>query len=204
MEVGDREPRTASRTWPSFLRGKTPEELLPRLVEGDPLRLQEQTALRLRQVWFLLDPDRVFRRALAVCAHAAPLEDPPSDLDAWRVAKVDLAVAQLLQSDQQRERSDPDTLSDEERSFPLLTQSLFVEPGSVRAVSVAFNALDPPPRRAFFELLVEGRNVDDVIEAGPWDADGLYRAIHQALAPFGLDLPIPAEGPSKWKGKKRS
>ena len=202
MEVGDRESRAANAGWPSFLRGRAPEEVLPRLIEGDPLRLQERAALRLRQVWVLLDPDRVFRRALGVCAHAAPLEDPPADLDTWVLAKLDLAIAQLVQADLQRERTDPDTLTDEEKDFPLLKQSLFVEPGRVRAVSVAFNALEPLPRRAFFELLVEGREVDDVIEAGPWDADGLYRAIHQALAPFGLDLPQCADGPSRWKGRK--
>ena len=203
MGAGEPVSRNVATAWPSFLRGRSTEEVLPRLVEGDPFRLQEHAALRLRQVWFLLDPDRLFRRALAVCAHAAPLEDPPVELEAWRLAKLDLTIAQLVYADAEAELTRPDILTDEERNFPLLTQSLFLEPGRVRAASVAFNALEPLPRRAFYELLVEGRDPDDVIEAGPWDADGLYRAIHQGLAPFGLDLPVPAEGLSKWKGRKR-
>ena len=50
-------------------------------------------------------------------------------------------------------------------------------------------------------IIVEGRDVRDLIEAGPWDADGLYRAIHQALAPFGLDLPLEDLSQSRGKGK---
>ena len=83
---------------------------------------------------------------------------------------------------------DLDSLTDEERDFPLLAQSLMVEPDRVRAVSVAFNLLDPLPRRAFYELLIEGREVGDCLEKGPWDEDGLYVAVHEALAVFGLDL----------------
>lgn len=40
----------------------------------------------------LLDPDRAYHRAVAVCAEAVPNEDPPEDLDSWTLAKLDLAI----------------------------------------------------------------------------------------------------------------
>jgi hypothetical protein len=71
----------------------------------------------------------------------------------------------------------------------------------VRFVSVSFNALGSLPRRAFFELLIEGREVPDVIEAGPWDEDGLYEALQTALATMGLDVPPePPDDPEREKG----
>jgi hypothetical protein len=175
--------------WPSFLRGEDASEILARLSGGDPLRLQEAAARRLREVWILLEPERVYHRALAACATGAAIEDPPADLNAWVRAKVDLAIEILVRADAEAEEAHPEQVSEQERLFPLLTDSLMLDPELVRSVSVSFNALDPLPRRAFFELMIEGREVGEVIEAGPWDEDGLYEAIQRALATMGLDVP---------------
>ena len=175
--------------WPSFLRGEDASAILAHLSEGDPLRLQEASARRLREVWYLLEPERVYHRALAVCAKAASKEAPPQDLDAWKIVKIDEAIQQLVRKDFEAERAHPEIVAEEEKVFPLLTDSLMVDPELVRFASVLFNALDPLPRRAFFELLIEGREVAEVVEAGPWDEEGLYDAIQKALATVGLDVP---------------
>jgi len=177
------------KEWPSFLRGEDASEILARLSQGDPLRLQETSARRLREVWILLEPERLFHRSLAVCAKAASKEDPPEDLAEWTRTKIDLAIEQLVRADHEAEQAHPELVSEEEKAFPLLTDSLMLDPDLVRFVSVMFNELDPLPRRAFFELLIEGREVGEVIEAGPWDEDGLYQAIQTALATFNLDVP---------------
>lgn len=194
------EASKTSSAWPSFLRGGDASEILAHLSEGDPLRLQEATARRLREVWFLLEPERVYHRALAACATGAALEDSPADLDAWVRAKVDLAIEILVRADFEAEQAHPELVSEQEKVFPLLTDSLMLDPELVRFVSVSFNALDPLPRRAFFELMIEGREVAEVIEAGPWDEDGLYQAIQTALATMGLDVPPePPDDPEQGK-----
>lgn len=178
----------ANLVWPSFLRGRDAAEVLAHLSEGDPLHLRERASQRLRELWILIDPDRATHRALALCAQAAVLEDPVEDLKAWAERKLDRAILDLVRLDREAESEHPEILSEEERDFPLLTQSLMLEPGLVRTVSVAFNALEPLPRRAFFELLIEGRPVGDCLENGPWDEDGLYDAIQTALATLNLDM----------------
>ena len=199
--MGKREASALSPrlTWPSFLRGQDASEILAHLSEGDPLHLHERTARRLRERWILLDPDRTYHRALAVCAKAAASEDPPEDLAEWAARKLDLAIDRLVRVDLEAEAAQPEILSEEESDFPLLTQSLMLEPGRVRAVSVAFNALDPLPRRAFFELLIEGRPVGECLENGPWDEDGLYEAIQTALATVNLDMRPDSEDTRKEK-----
>jgi hypothetical protein len=189
MEAKEATLQPAPASWPSFLRGEDASEILARVSEGDPLRLEEATARRLREAWYLLEPERVFHRALAVCAKAASKEDPPHDLRAWTSAKIDVAIEQLVRADHEAEQAHPTLLSEAEKVFPLLTDSLMLDPELVRFASVAFNALDPLPRRAFFELMIQGREVGEVIEAGPWDEDGLYAAIQTALATLGLDVP---------------
>jgi len=200
MGVQEESSRASRVAWPGFLRGENAQVILERLSHGDPLRLCERASARLRERWILLDPDRAFHRALGVCADAAVLEDPPSDLAAWALAKIDLALEQLIQADRQAEVARPGVLDEDEREFPLLTECLMLDPQLVRTVSVAFNLLDELPRRAFYELLVEGRPVPKVIEDGPWDEDGLYVAVHQALAALTLDL---QEDPPKDRGKKK-
>jgi hypothetical protein len=74
---------------------------------------------------------------------------------------------QLVREDRDAERAHPDILSEEEQSFPLLTECFLLEPGLVRSASVAFNDPGSAPRRAFFELLIVGREVGHVIEGRP-------------------------------------
>src|SRR6185503_2063129 len=116
------------KEWPSYLRGDDASEILARLSQGDPLRLQEGSARRLREVWILLEPERLFHRALAVCAKAASKEDPPEDLAAWARSKIDLAIEQLVRADYEAERAHPELVSEEEKLFPLLTDSLMLDP----------------------------------------------------------------------------
>jgi hypothetical protein len=173
--------------WPSFLRG-TANEILSRMLESDPLRLRERSARRLRERWLLVEPDRAHVCSVALVAKGAAAEDAPEDLDAWAVARVDAAIDQLVEADIQAEEEQA-PLEEHERVFPLLTDALMLDPGRVRECAVAFNVLDPLPRRAFFELMIEGRQVPDMLETGPWDEDLLYRDIHLALAAFSYDLP---------------
>ena len=107
METREGLPRVARAAWPSFLRGENASAISERLGQGDPLRLRERSALRLREQWVLLEPDRVFYRALGVCADAALLDEPPVDLEAWVALKIDLAIEQLVLGDRVGERAQP-------------------------------------------------------------------------------------------------
>jgi hypothetical protein len=157
METTEASRKPEPAGWPRFLSGADASEILAHLSEGDPLRLQEASARRLREVWFLLEPERVYHHALAVCAKAASKERAPADLSAWARAKIDFAIEELLSLDREAEQAHPELVSEAEKAFPLLTDSLMLDPKLVRFASVSFNALGPLPRRAFFELLIEGK-----------------------------------------------
>ena len=62
--MAGKEAHPERAAWPSFLRGGDPEEIYARLSQGDPLRLLEHAAQRLRVLWYLLEPERVYKRAL--------------------------------------------------------------------------------------------------------------------------------------------
>jgi len=191
--------------WPSFLRGQSAEEIHAHLNSGDPLRLSERAARRLREAWLLIEPDRAYLRAVGVCAEAAAIEAAPADLEEWALAKLDLAIAQLVREDRENDSVHPE--AGDEEDFPLLTECLMIEPALARRYSVAFNRLEVLPRRAFFELLIEGRELSECIEGGPWNEEGLHDALQAALSVFGLDaLPEPSTEDSpaeEGRGAKR-
>lgn len=168
------------------LRASSPEEIHARMVETDPLRLRALSARRLRERWFLLDPDRVYLRSLAVVAHAAARAEGLVPDECWVREQVDRAIDQLVRADLEAERAGPEVLRQEDLEFPLMTKCLMIEPELVRKLSVAFNQLEELPRRAFFELLIEARELGEVIESGPWDEDGLYEAVTTGMAAVGL------------------
>ncbi|MEQ1892027.1 MAG: hypothetical protein ABL998_05750 [Planctomycetota bacterium] len=176
------------RYWPNFLRGE-PREIHARLLENDPLRLRERCAVRLRARWILIEPDRAFARSAACAALCAAQDQPPPDLEKWAIACIDKAFEQILASDRAAELAG-DPPDEEQRTFPLLTDCLMVAPERVRSVALAFQALEDPVRRAFFELLVEGREVLQVLQEGPWvDADQLHDHTHASLRVFGHNPP---------------
>jgi hypothetical protein len=175
------------RYWPNFLRGE-PREIYSRMLENDPLRLRERSAVRLRERWFLIEPDRAFTRSAARVALSAAQEEAPAELESWAVARIDQALDQILEADRASELAE-DPPDEEQRTFPLLTDCLLVAPERVRSVTIAFHALEDLARRAFFELMVEGREVLDVLERGPWDADQLHDHALASLRVFGYDPP---------------
>jgi len=176
------------RYWPNFLRGE-PQEIHARMLENDPLRLRERCAVRLRERWLLIEPDRAFLRAAARVALSVALEDPPADLELWALERIDQALEQILEADRQAELAG-DPLDEEQRMFPLLTDGLLVDRERVRAVGLAFHALDELARRAFFELMIEGREVQEVLDSGPWDANQLHDRLTSALRVLGFVLPV--------------
>jgi len=186
--MGGNERIPDRRYWPNFLRGE-PREIHARMLDSDPLRLRERCAVRLRQLWLLIEPDRAFARAAASVALAAQLDDPPADLESWVQARIDQALQQILEADRLAELAG-DPLDAEQRNFPLLTSSLLVDPDKVRAIGFAFHALDDLSRRAFFELMIEGREVLEVLDAGPWDADQLHDHLSAALRALSFNPPV--------------
>ena len=62
------EPAAETKSLLARLAGKNASEVLSRISDGDPLRLYPSCAYRTRERYFVVDPDRVFERALSLVA----------------------------------------------------------------------------------------------------------------------------------------
>jgi DNA-directed RNA polymerase specialized sigma24 family protein len=142
--------------------------------------LRERVARKLRDGAFLFDGDRVHLRSLARCARAASNYRGRPELGAWLDGIVDAALADLLREDDECVRrggaphamdgagdggepapeSTPRSTRKNSGAFAELSLPLQLDPRALAFACHAFNRLPDGERRAFFELVVEGRTLD--------------------------------------------
>jgi hypothetical protein len=178
--------------WRRWLAGGSPREVLARIVRDDPLRLRERVAAHLRAEAWLLDADRVHLRCLARVARAAPGYRGRPALAEWLDAHVARASAELVQRDGDGgdlDAGDVDAL----RAFEVLARPLALDPRALARACAAFNRLPTLERRAFFALVLEGRELDLLARSSGAAATELARRARRALATVLARCPAAAE-----------
>jgi DNA-directed RNA polymerase specialized sigma24 family protein len=188
--AGER-PEAAACDWRRWLAGGSPREVLARIVRDDPLHMRERVAARLRAEAWLLDADRVQLRALARVARAAPAYRGRPALPEWLDAHVGRAIAELVQRDGDGgalDAGDVDLL----RAFEQLARPLGLDPRALGRACAAFNRLPAPERGAFFALVIEGRELDELASGAGASATELARRARRALDAVLACCPTPA------------
>lgn len=187
-ESGAHHAHDAANTldWRAWLAGGTPREVLARIVQGDPLELRKRVARKLRSEALLYDADRVQLRVLARCARGAPAYRGRPDLETWLERQVDDALRDLLREDDERSAAASSAIrkaarrtnggsSTEEATrvrrdaapgtsgaLVELARPLGLDPASLEQACQAFNRLPVADRRAFFLLVLEARDLDQL------------------------------------------
>jgi hypothetical protein len=178
---GDASTSAKSSLWRRWLSGGTPREILARIVHDDPLHVRERVALALRARRLLLDADRVQLRALAHVARAAVSYRGRPELVDWIDVQVTRAIDDLLAADEHADQVASSSDADFSAGFAALARPLGLEPAQMRRACSAFNRLPEPERRAFFELVIDGRSLDELARNGRESATEIARCARRAL-----------------------
>jgi hypothetical protein len=181
--------------WRHWLSG-SPREVLGRIVRDDPLGVREQVAARLREQAWLLDADRIELRTLARCARYAPRYQGRPELATWVAEHVSAAIEELLQEESESEHG-AESAGDVPAAFVTLARPLGLEPSSMRRACAHFNRLAFEERRAFFDLLILGRALDELARESGVGATQIARRARRALdvvlhGPGALESPAGA------------
>jgi len=159
--------------------------ILARISSGDPLRLYETGARRLRQRYHFVDQDRLYELVLAFVAHHAAVEKQRDPDDAWLTAVVDRAIDSILTEDAEEQRRMAAPNDPQDPRYYHLGLSVGVEPHVARSAVVNFNALPDRTRMGFFRLLIENKSVKDTLAEGIWEPDELRHDIWDGLRALG-------------------
>lgn len=171
----------------TVLRLGDPASVLRAIDTGDPLGLLERCARRARERALLVDVDRLQQQAAAHVAVLAGSYDAGVELDQWLSMRIDDAIERILQDDHSEASRFDDTTDQWDPRYEFLVYTLGVDPRRTRRACVAFNALPVKARRAFFALVLDGRDPDDCVgdEFGSSDEiiDGARAGLLAIIAP---------------------
>ncbi len=169
----------------------SPRAVLARLTKGDPLELRALVAKRLRRRHLLMDAERIHLAALVHCAREGAAYRGSMAFERWLEACVNRAIDALLDSPALQEQGRP--VAELWREF---AQPLGLSPERMARASVNFNALPLAVRRAFFQLVLGGRSLDEWAMSCGRPATELARDARRALQVF-LDAAGPEAPPSQ-------
>jgi hypothetical protein len=179
----------------SLFAPSAPRELLARLLDGDPLGLEERARRHLEEQALLLDPERLFLRAVARAAFAGARRDGAAPSAAWLDDQVERAAADLRAEDRADERAGADTDPGEAR-YAFLAEALGVVPEVARRACVVFNDLPWRVRRAWWLAVVERRSLERCATEGLGTLEQVRAHLRRALLTLSM-LEDPGEDPGK-------
>lgn len=164
----------------------SPEEVLARLLDGDPLELGARVAARLRERALLCDAERVLVRSLALVAGEASAWSGAPGLDAWLRERIDDAIEQTIDED-----LGPWNDSLPARSSPwiVFASPLGLDALALREACARFNRLAAEQREAFFLVVVDARPGDELCRARGISLSELGRRARQAFDALRAPLP---------------
>ena len=172
--TGARPDERVRRPGHELLRG-TPQEVLARLAAGDPLGLGPRVSRALRRRRLLFDDARALLRAFATCARFAGRYRGRPGLGRWLDAQVELALDTLVE--------EPPAGPPSSRELDL-AQRLHLDPERLALARARFHRLPFAARDAFYQLVLDGRPLDDLAYPGGRSAVEIARDARRALAIF--------------------
>ena len=157
----------------ALLQGRSPKEILSRIVGGDPLHLRARVGRALEEQALFLDADRVCLRALALTSRAAVRYRGQPELEEWLGARVDEALAELLEEGPESGGA--------AGAFESLATPLGLDPRALGRACGRFHRLPLADRRAFFDLVLQARSLDDLARASAESATEIARRARRGL-----------------------
>ena len=167
--------------WRSLLQGRSPKEILSRIVSGDPLRLRARTSRGLEAQALLLDADRVFLRALALTSRAAVRYRGQPEIEVWLGARIDEALQEILAEGEDPPRQEGTGVSRAAGAFETMAAPLGLDPRALSRACARFHRLPFPDRRAFFDLVLHARSLDELARANGESATEIARRARRGL-----------------------
>jgi len=173
------------------LGGESPAEVLERLVDGDPLHVEDRCRLRLRQKDYLLPLERLVDRAMARAAYAAVEYAGEPPLGEWLSKCIERAERDLLDEQYDEEvRRVPPSLSADRSFYEELAKSTKIELALCRSLCLAVNSLDSEHRSVLCAVTLHGKSLRRYVAEGNGPPARVSQLLREALVDVLATLSI--------------
>ncbi len=164
--------------WRDRLSARTPEGILERIVDGDPLGLRRLVGEVIRKQRRVADGDRVHLRAIACIAHRA-ISGDGADSPRWIEERVEEALFGVLATERAKlDAAEPPAPKD---ALAVLAGPLGLDPMDLRRACSALNERPDGERAAFFSLIIDRVDLDAAAASASVTSVELARRARRAL-----------------------
>jgi hypothetical protein len=157
---------TATFPGSELLTNGTAQEILGRILVGDPLGIVDRSRAWLDANAYLIDSNRLGLRAMAHAAHSARRYRGKPDLHTWFELLMERSARELVDADREDERTGAPVVPDEVAPYSFIADALGIEPALARRACVIFNGMAEYDRRVFYATSVLGKSVHRHVSEG--------------------------------------
>jgi hypothetical protein len=187
---GERAPVTAAYPAAELIGSGSPQEIMARILAGDPLGIVDRARGWLDTHAFLVDSNRLALRTMAHVARSAKRYHGKPDLHTWIELLIERATRDLIQEDREADRLSRPVADDEIAPYGFLAEALGIEPALARRACVIFNGMAEYDRRAFYATAIQGKSMHRHVSEGhgpPARAEAaLQRVLRRLLSIDGI------------------
>lgn len=177
-----------------ILRGKSPREILARLVDGDPLEIEARCRERIEALAYLVDLPRTYLRAVARVAHAAVRWRGEPPLSEWLQERIDFSIGELVDEDREEELGGVPPVESGHSRYAFVSEVLGIEPALGRLACLAFNNLPERVRCSFNAVAVLGMTVNRRVAQGYGPPERVKAEIELAMTAISKAIGRPLGG----------
>lgn len=178
-----------------FLRGRSPREILARLVDGDPLEIEARCRERIETLAFLVDPSRTHVRAVARVARAAVRWTGETPLAELLQERIDFSIRELVAEDREEERGGVPPSEPWDPRYTFVSEILGIEPALGRRACIAFNSLPERVRCTYYAIAVLGMSVNRRTAQGYGPPERVKAEVEMAVQTISSAIGRPPGGP---------
>jgi len=179
-------PTPGEPTWSRVLAGRSPREVLARLVDGDPLDLRPRCELRVRSQAVLLDIHRLHLRTAAHVARHGPNYNGTPPIDVWIAERIRKAAQELLQEDAELAASGAIPEPPEDERLLLVANTLGMDPALMGRACAAFNRAPYDARAAFQGLVLDAQDPSTWCKSNSMTIERAMASLRTALWALGV------------------
>ncbi|HTF89403.1 MAG TPA: hypothetical protein VK843_13405 [Planctomycetota bacterium] len=162
------EPVAAAAAFPGaeLLGSGTAQEILARILVGDPLGVVDRSRAWLDTHAFLIDSNRLALRGMAHAAHSARRYRGKPDLHTWLELLLERSVRELVDEDRDAERRGQPVAPDEIAPYAFIADALGIQSALARRACVIFNGMAEYDRQVFYATSVLGKSIHRHVSEG--------------------------------------
>ncbi len=151
-------------TWEVLFALPSSSQILARLVDGDPLAIEERCRARIEHLALLVDLERVVQCTLANVAYFARRYRGAPPFELWMRQRVEAGIERVLEDEQESERALM-SFAAPSAIHRQVAQAMGFDIHLARRACVVVNSLPLTVRRVFCAVVLRRQALDDLSDA---------------------------------------